>query len=158
MPNYELTYILRPVEEANLNAANTRIQTLLSAGGGTLVARHDWGRRRLAYPIRKTFDGYYSTLYITLPATAVRNLERSLKLMEDVLRFMVVRVEEHTLPTPPPTAAAAPAAEPAAVPAQPQAPAAEITPAPAPEAATPAPTPAPEANAAPEAAPVTEGS
>lgn len=159
LPNYELTYILRPVEEANLSAANTRILNLLNAGGGTLVARNDWGRRRLAYPIRKFTDGYYTTLYIALPPTAVRNLERSLKLTEDVLRYMVVRVEEHTLPAAPPAPAApTTTAEPAAAAPAPAAPAPPTPAAPAPEMAAPAQPPAPEANASPAPAPVTEGS
>lgn len=119
MSNYELTYILRPLEEANLTAANERIALQVRNTGGEIVARNDWGRRRLAYPIRKIGDGYYTTLYLTLSGTAVRTIERQLKLSDDVLRFLFVRVE--TL-TPPQTQAPAPV-EPAATPME--APAAE---------------------------------
>jgi len=117
LANYELTYILRPLEEANLTAANDRITTALRNAGGEIVARHDWGRRRLAYPIRKINDGYYTTLYITLPGTAVRGIERSLQLSDDVLRYIVVRVETHRLPTAP-APAAAPAIEAPSAPAE----------------------------------------
>lgn len=101
MPNYELTYILRPLEEANLNAAAERISNLVGANGGEIVYRSDWGRRRLAYPIRKHTDGYYTTLYITLPGAAVKSVERGLRLNEDVLRYLVVRVDAHTPPKQP---------------------------------------------------------
>jgi small subunit ribosomal protein S6 len=111
LTSYELTYILRPLEEANLTAANERITAVLQNAGGEIVARNDWGRRRLAYPIKKIPDGYYSTLYINLPGTAVRGVERSLELIDDVLRYLVVRVETHRLPTPAPEAPSAPAAD-----------------------------------------------
>lgn len=172
MSNYEVTYILRPLEEANLTANNERINTIIQNAGGEIVARNDWGRRRLAYPIRKINDGYYTTLFVTLPGTAVRNVERLLQLNDDVQRYLVVRVDEFRLPTapaaeahpstaevpgttPPSAAASAPAAE--ATPA-PEAPAAS-TDAGAPAAAAPAPE-APAAEATNETAPATtaEGS
>lgn len=116
MSNYELTYIVRPLEEANLTATNERIVKVVQNAGGEILSRNDWGRRRLAYPIRKNNDAFYTTLYITLPGTAVRGVERSLQLIDDVLRYLVVHVETHTIPSAP---APAPAAEvPAAVPTQ----------------------------------------
>src|SRR4051812_24984303 len=75
LSNYELTYILRPLEEANLAATSERITSIVQNAGGEIVARNDWGRRRLAYPIRKIPDGYYTTLYVKLPGTAVRGIE-----------------------------------------------------------------------------------
>ncbi len=139
MPNYELTYILRPLEEANLTATNNRINTIITNAGGEVVHRNDWGRRRLAYPIRKVNDGYYTTLNITLPGSAVRGVERSLQLLDDVLRYLVVRVDTFATPSAP----SAPAAHAPA-----QVPAAEST-----EAAN---APAPEAAAQTEAAPATQ--
>lgn len=151
MSNYELTYVLRPGDESTLTAAQDRIAAQLQNAGGEIAARHDWGRRRLAYPIRKIGDGYYTTLYVTLPGAAVRGIERQLKLNDDVLRYLFVRVEEFVVPQ-----AAAPAAEsraeaePAAAPST-EAPAETAT---AAEAATNAETtPAADAAAAP-----TEGS
>lgn len=102
MPNYELTYILRPLEEAGLTTNNERINTIVTNAGGEIVSRSDWGRRRLAYPIRKVNDGYYTTLYVTLPGAAVRNVERrSLQLNDDVQRYLVVKVDEFRLPSAP---------------------------------------------------------
>ncbi|MBI4670654.1 MAG: 30S ribosomal protein S6 [Chloroflexi bacterium] len=114
MSNYELTYILRPLEEAKLDAANARIAAQVKNAGGEIVARNDWGRRRLAFPIHKNHDGYYTTLYVMLPGTAVRPVERALKLNDDVLRFLCVRVDKLTPPQPPAPAPAAAATETAA--------------------------------------------
>ncbi|HZQ08732.1 MAG TPA: 30S ribosomal protein S6 [Anaerolineae bacterium] len=156
MANYELTYILRPLEEANLTAANDRIATTLRNAGGEIVARHDWGRRRLAYPIRKINDGYYTTLYITLPGNAVRGIERSLQLSDDVLRYLVVHVETHRLPTAPaPTPA--PALEAPSAPAE-TAPEAAETPAASTAQETTQPTAAPAEAQEVAPAATTEGS
>ncbi len=158
MSNYELTYILRPLEEANFTSTNDRITTIVTNAGGEIVARNDWGRRRLAYPIRKIPDGYYTTLFVTMPGTAVRGIERALQLNDDVLRYLVVRVDEFRLPTPPPAPVSAtepiagttpPSAENAApAEAAPAASAASESPAAEAEAA-----PAPVAETAPETAP-----
>jgi len=165
LSNYEVTYILRPLEEANITTNNERINTIIQNAGGEIVARNDWGRRRLAYPIRKINDGYYTTLYVTLPGAAVRNVERLLQLNDDVQRYLVVRVDEFRLPTAPaaeahPSTAEVPGTTPPSAPAS--APAAEAAPA-APAASTDAGAPAAEAPAAEatnESAPATtaEGS
>ena len=52
-----------------------------------------WGKRQLAYPIKKHTAGFYYLMHISMPASAVRSLERSLKLMEDVIRNLTVRVD-----------------------------------------------------------------
>jgi len=108
LSNYELTFVLRPADEAALTAAQDRIAAQVQNAGGEIAARHDWGRRRLAYPIQKNKDGYYTTLYASMPGSAVRGIERALKLNDQVLRYLFVRVEQFVLPQ---TPAPAPAPE-----------------------------------------------
>lgn len=163
MPNYELTYIARPTEEANLAALNERINSIVTNAGGEIAGRNDWGRRRLAYPIQKNPDGYYTTLFVTMPGAAVRGVERSLQLNDDVLRYLVVRVETFKIPAAPAPATLPPAqAQPTAeTPAQPEAGSAsapESEAAPAPAQVTPEPTAEAAPNAADAAAPAAEGS
>ncbi len=95
MPSYELTYILRPLDEVALNTVNERVASFVSSSGGQVTARNDWGRRRFAYPIRKINEGYYVSLQVTLPPQAVRAVERALQLNDDVLRYLVIRLDEH---------------------------------------------------------------
>jgi small subunit ribosomal protein S6 len=95
LPSYELTYILRPLDEPALSAVNERIANLIASSGGEITARNDWGKRHLAYPIRKLNEGFYVVLQVNLPPQAVRSIERALQLNDDVLRYLVVRGEEH---------------------------------------------------------------
>lgn len=92
--SYELMYVVRPtVDEQSLAAVNEKVEKFIAAGGGQITQRDDWGKRRLAYPIQKFTEAFYSVLKFDLPPTAVRELERSLKLTEEILRYIVVRVE-----------------------------------------------------------------
>jgi small subunit ribosomal protein S6 len=92
--SYELMYIVRPtVDEQSLAAVNEKVERFIAAGGGQLTRRDDWGKRRLAYPILKFTEGFYTVLQIELPSTAVRDLERALQLTEEILRYLIVRVE-----------------------------------------------------------------
>jgi len=96
---YELMYIARPtLDEPALAALNERVDKLIASAGGRVVKREDWGKRRLAYPIAKCTEGFYSVLHIHLPPTAVRGLERNLKLAEDVLRYLVTRIDPRLAP------------------------------------------------------------
>jgi small subunit ribosomal protein S6 len=94
---YELVYIVRPTaDEQALAAVNDKVNKFVALSGGSVVKRDDWGKRVLAYPILKFTEGFYSVLQFDMPASAVRDLERSLGLTEQVLRHLVVRAE--TLP------------------------------------------------------------
>lgn len=91
---YELMYIVRPtVDEQTLAAVNEKVDRFITTGGGSILKRDDWGKRRLASPIVKVTEGFYSVLQFDLPAPAVRELDRSLKLTEEVMRFLITRVE-----------------------------------------------------------------
>jgi len=53
-----------------------------------------WGKRRLAYPIRKQREGYYVVMQVQLPPEAISELERRLELSEEVLRYLLVRTDK----------------------------------------------------------------
>ena len=92
--SYELMYIVRPtLDEQALAAVNERVDKYIATAGGEIVKREDWGKRRLAFPIAKFTEGFYSVLQIKLAPTAVRELERNLQLTEEVLRYLATRVE-----------------------------------------------------------------
>ena len=92
--SYELMYVVRPtVDEQSLASLNEKVDKFVAAGGGQVTRRDDWGKRRLAYQIAKFSEGFYSVLQLELPPAAVRDLERSLQLTEEILRYLVVRVE-----------------------------------------------------------------
>lgn len=92
--SYELMCVVRPtVDEQALAAVHEKIAKFITNGGGEILKREDWGKRRLAYPINKLTEGLYSVLQFKLAAPALRDLDRTLKLTEPVLRFLITRVE-----------------------------------------------------------------
>lgn len=93
--SYELMYIVRPtLDEQTLAVLSEKVDKFVTNAGGEILKREDWGKRRLAFPIAKFTEGFYSVLQIKLAAPAVRDLERNLQLNEEVLRYLVTRVEE----------------------------------------------------------------
>jgi len=95
MPGYELVFIVQPeMEEEPLTAQVEKIKQTISDLKGQVYQVDPWGRRRLAYPIKKHREGFYFLIQMALPSSAVRSLERSLKLMEDVIRYLIVRQDE----------------------------------------------------------------
>jgi len=95
MPGYELVFIVQPeMEEEPLNAVVEKITQTITSLDGQMHQTDAWGKRQLAYPIKKHRSGYYYLMNVELPASGVRSLERSLKLMEDVIRHLIVRNDQ----------------------------------------------------------------
>jgi len=95
MRDYELTLVVRPdVEDTALTALLEKIKGLIVTAGGQNTQVETWGRRHLAYPIKKINEGQYFLVRMQLPPQALVELERNLRLTEEVLRFLLVRVEE----------------------------------------------------------------
>ena len=114
---YDVVIIVdpRPTEE-EVAQLTTRLQESCTALGGQVVSTENWGKRRLAFEIRKQREGTYVLFQVKAEASAVREFERQLRLNESVLRFMTTRVEERRRKARPPAAeeGSAPAAEPTA--------------------------------------------
>jgi small subunit ribosomal protein S6 len=95
MPGYELVFIVQPeMEEEPLTKLVDKISETISDLEGQVHQVEPWGKRRLAYSIKKNREGSYFLMQIELPSSAIRSLERSLKLMEDVIRHLIVRTDE----------------------------------------------------------------
>jgi small subunit ribosomal protein S6 len=94
MRDYELTIIAHPdLEETALNDIVDRIQGWVTAAGGIIVKVDVWGKRQLAYPIRKQKDGLYVFFQLKIPPTFGIELERNLRFLEPVMRFLIIAVE-----------------------------------------------------------------
>jgi small subunit ribosomal protein S6 len=95
LPYYESVYIARPDITATQVEALTESMSAIIAGGGGKVAQTEyWGLKSLAYRIKKNRKGHYTMMAIDAPSSAVKEFERNLRLNEDVLRLMTIRVEE----------------------------------------------------------------
>ncbi len=93
MRRYELMLVLRPdAPEERAAAVIDRTTRYVVASGGQIVKVAPWGRRRLAYPIDRYREGSYHIVVFESPAEAIGEMERSLQITEEVLRYLVTRV------------------------------------------------------------------
>ncbi len=92
---YELVYLVSPeVGEDGVGALHTQVDEIVTGLGGRIENTDNWGRRRLAYEIGKHKDGTYVVELVDGPPELVQELDRRLKVMDTVLRHLVVRVDE----------------------------------------------------------------
>lgn len=77
-------------EESVVEQAVERITKVVAEGGGAVQSIDRWGRKRLAYPIAKQQEGYYVVVEFTAEPSVIAELERTLHLADEVLRFKVV--------------------------------------------------------------------
>jgi small subunit ribosomal protein S6 len=90
---YELTVILRPdLSEEKLTASIENIKKFITGKGGVISDTKSWGKRRLAYPIKHAIEGNYILLNFTMKPDQNRELETSLRISEDVLRHLLVKL------------------------------------------------------------------
>ena len=96
---YETIYILRPdITNEAVGAVNTKIRGVIEAGGGTLLKVDNWGKRRLAYEVRKQMKGMYLFFSYLGTAGLVEEVERNLRLTDSVIRAYSVKIAENVDP------------------------------------------------------------
>ena len=94
MPFYENVFIARQdVTAAQVEALTEQFAGIVTAQGGNVTKREYWGLKSLSYRVRKNRKGHYTLLNIDGPAAAVIEMERNMRLHEDVLRQLTVRVD-----------------------------------------------------------------
>ncbi len=92
---YELGFIIPSnVQEAETKSIIDLVSTWIKDFGGEVTNVDYWGRRRLAYPIADFREGYYVFLKISYPTQRLIDLETNLKLNEQIIRHLVVRLDE----------------------------------------------------------------
>jgi small subunit ribosomal protein S6 len=95
MPFYENIFIARQdISSAQVEALADTFAALVTEQGGQVTKREYWGLRNLSYRMRKNRKGHYMLFNLDAPPAAVNELERNMRINEDVLRYMTVRVEE----------------------------------------------------------------
>jgi len=92
---YEIMFIVGPdVEEADLDKLIEGFQKNVTDGGGEVKSTEKMGRRRLAYTVRKFNDGFYVLLTIVAVGSLITEIERRLRVSEQVIKFITVRMDE----------------------------------------------------------------
>ena len=94
MREYELVFIVHPdLDETATNDILERVKGWITEAGGVIDKVDPWGKRKLAYPIRKQNEGQYFLFNIQIPPSFVMELERDLRFLEPVMRFLITAVE-----------------------------------------------------------------
>ena len=95
MALYEHIYLARQdVSPQQVEEMTNALTEVLVQGGGKVTKNEYWGLKSLSYRIKKNRKAHYSLLNIDAPAPAVAEMERQMRINEDILRFMTVRVDE----------------------------------------------------------------
>lgn len=90
--DYELGIVVSPeASEEQTKAILDRVTQVVQTNGGQVVRVHPWGRRRLAYPIERHRDGLYYFLDLSLTPQTVLEIDRNLKVTEEVIRHLIVK-------------------------------------------------------------------
>ena len=92
MTCYETLFVVKPtLTDEETATAITKVKDVLAKEGAELVATDDMGMRKLAYPVDKHARGYYTVLLYKGEGTLINELERNLKISEDVIKFLTVK-------------------------------------------------------------------
>jgi small subunit ribosomal protein S6 len=94
LPYYECVFIARQdVSAPQVDGLADAFTRVIEDQGGRIAKREHWGLRTLAYRIQKNRKGHYVLLNLDAPAPAVHEMERQMRINEDIVRYMTIRVD-----------------------------------------------------------------
>ncbi len=89
---YETLFVVKPtLTEQEIASQVAKIKDILTREGAELIATDDMGMRRLAYVVEKQTRGYYTVLYYKAEGSKIAEIERNLKINEDIIKFLTVK-------------------------------------------------------------------
>ena len=95
MAKYELALVVNAkIEDEKRVAVVKRAQAYIERFGGTVGATEEWGKKRLAYEIQKMHEGYYYFVKFESPTNTPNELEQNMRIMDNVLRYLIVRIDD----------------------------------------------------------------
>lgn len=94
MKEYELTVLIHPDLEADLETQLAKVRDIVKSAGGEIIKEDNWGKKKLAYRIKKEDFAVYVYFDVKLPAEAPLKISSTLNITEEVLRYLLVTVDE----------------------------------------------------------------
>lgn len=95
MRKYEIIFIAHPdLDEENLNNVVEKVKGWIAEDKGEVVSVDNWGKKRMAYRIRKQRDGQYVLITANMEPAAVKNLSQNMRFVESIMRSMITLVDE----------------------------------------------------------------
>lgn len=96
--HYESVLIINAnLEDEQIEVTLNKVEESIKGNGGEIVDLDKWGRKRLAYPIKKSKTGYYAVIRFIAPTDAIARLERSYKFDDSILRYLTVKLDKKAL-------------------------------------------------------------
>lgn len=93
MNPYEIAVIYHPDLEIDLSKATAKVEKVFTEAGGKITKTDDWGKRKLAYPVAKQQHGIYVFYSVELSPQKVRKVEEELKIADEVIRYLIIKVD-----------------------------------------------------------------
>jgi small subunit ribosomal protein S6 len=90
---YELTVLIHPDLEADLETPLNKVRDIIKNAGGTIVREDNWGKKKLAYPIKREDFAVYVYMDVELPAEAPLKISNTFNITDEVLRYLLVTVD-----------------------------------------------------------------
>lgn len=94
MKEYELTVLIHPDLESNLEAPLAKVRDIIKSAGGEIVKEDNWGKKKLAYKINREDFAVYVYMDVKLPADAPLKISNTLNITDEVMRYLLVTVDE----------------------------------------------------------------
>lgn len=94
MKEYELTVLIHPDLEVDLEVPLTKVRDIVKTAGGEIIKEDNWGKKKLAYKIKREDFAVYVYFDVKLPADAPLKISNTLNITEEVLRYLLVTVDE----------------------------------------------------------------
>jgi small subunit ribosomal protein S6 len=97
MKNYEIMFIVNPnTPDEEVDKINSQVEGVITSGGGQVQKTEKMGTRKLAYEIDRHREGHYVLFVVTANGDIVREVERRLRVMDPVIKYITVRTDEDT--------------------------------------------------------------
>lgn len=93
MKEYELTVLIHPDLETDLETPLAKVRDIITTAGGTIVREDNWGKKKLAYPIKREEFAVYVYMDVELPADAPLKISNTFNITDEVLRYLLVTAD-----------------------------------------------------------------
>lgn len=92
---YESLFIINPaLDDMEVKKVVDKVEGLIKKEGGEILKVDNWGKKKLAYEVKRQKKGYYILINIRVKASTISELERSLKLTDPVIKFLIIRLDK----------------------------------------------------------------
>lgn len=94
MNKYEVMFIAKPLEDAEVDPIAEFVSNLIKKNGGNVEKVDRWGKRHLAYPVKKQTDGNYVLINFEADPAVIKEIDRVMKIQDNILKHLIVKIDE----------------------------------------------------------------